>query len=464
MKQGLYTRVFIASALSLAGYYVLSFVIDRSNFVAYISTMLVLFGSYVVLLREMHKSDMDFNIGLGLSILFRGVLLLSIPVLSDDYFRFIWDGNLLANGINPFSGTPTNFLNSDPDFFIPKEIYDGLNSKDYFTVYPPISQFIYWIGAMLFGTHILGNVVVMRLFIFTAEIGSILLLRQLLSQNGYNTKYAFIYGLNPLMAIELTGNLHFEGVMIFFLLLAFYLLQNQHYIWAFICITLSVNTKLIPLLLTPYLVFSLGIKRTIYFAAIGVFGTIALHIPFIDWQFVNNFSTSLGLYFKTFEFNASIYYIVRWVGFQVKGYNIIQDAGPIMALISTSLMVIVSWLYRDRNLKNLPAVYITILMIYYLFSTTVHPWYVSSLLVFVPLAGSLFPVAWSFLIPLTYITYRTAAYEQDLLLIGIEYVLVLIVLGVDIYRRKEPIAEKFKQLVLASQKNINNTETNHENA
>ena len=451
-----HTNLIAASILSVIGFYVLSFVIERSQFFAYLPTITLLFGAYIVLLRELNKEETSFQTGLTLSILFRGILLFSIPVLSDDYFRFIWDGNLLAHGINPFSSTPTQLIQGSTDFFIPQSIYEGLNSKDYFTVYPPVSQFIYWMGAMLFGTQILGNVIVMRLFIFAAEIGSILILRKLLKQYGYNPKYAFIYGLNPLMIIELTGNLHFEGIMIFFLLWAFYLLQNRKYILAFVCITLSVNTKLIPLLLTPYLVFSIGLKRTIYFAAIGVFGTIALHIPFLDQQFVQNFGSSLGLYFKTFEFNASIYYIVRWVGFQVKGYNIIQDAGPIMALISTSLMVIVSWLYRDKTLKNLPVAYITILMIYYMFSTTVHPWYVSSLLIFVPLAGTLFPVAWSLLLPLTYITYRTTAYEQDLLLIAIEYILVIIVLGIDVYRRKELIAEKLRYLILSFSKNITN--------
>lgn len=451
-----YTKVVAASIISLCGFFLLSYVVDRNEFFVYLTVMGVLFVSYFILIREIHKEEMGFNIGLALSVLFRALILFSIPILSDDYFRFIWDGNLLAHGINPFSGTPTQLITTSTDFFLPQSIYDGLNSKEYFTVYPPVSQFIYWLSAMLFGSNILGNVIVMRLFIFAAEIGSILVLRKLLTHYGQNPKYAFIYGLNPLMIIELTGNLHFEGVMIFFLLLAFYLLINKKYTWAFICITLSVNTKLIPLLLTPYLIFSLGIKRTLQFAAIGVFGTIALHLPFLDQQFIENFSSSLGLYFKSFEFNASIYYIVRWVGFQIEGYNIIQTAGPVLALISTSLIVTVSWLYRNKTLKNLPVVYIIILTIYYLFSTTVHPWYVSSLLLFVPLSGILLPVAWSALVTLTYITYLTTAYEQSFLLIGIEYVLVFAVLCIDIYRRKETIAQRFSIFVPSGTKKLIN--------
>jgi len=438
------TRFYAALAITVVILAFASYGIERSQFVLFYSGVAVLFVLYGYLLYYFFSEEKStINQGIGVALFLRIILLFAIPNLSDDFYRFIWDGNLFINGINPFAHLPSALHSGSEGFFLSDDLYQGLNSKEYYTVYPPVSQFIYALGAWMFGESILGNIIVMRLFIIAAEAGSLLLLKNLLQQYGLNPKYFLIYALNPLIIIELTGNLHFEGVMIFFLLLAFYLMRKERYLLAFVSFTLSVNTKLIPLILTPYLVFSLGWKRTVQLALTGIAGTVLLHLPFIDQQFIANFSDSLNLYFQTFEFNASIYYLVRWVGFQVEGYNIIATAGPRLAAAGTILIVIVSWFSRNAKLKNLPSVYIIIMTIYYLFSTTVHPWYLSSLLVFVPFAGYNYPVVWSLLIPLTYITYQTAAYEQNFWLIALEYLVVLTVVVVDFYRRNRSVPSKF---------------------
>ncbi|MGI9553793.1 MAG: hypothetical protein ACR2NC_02625, partial [Thermodesulfobacteriota bacterium] len=37
-----------------------------------------------------------------IGLLIRVITLFSIPVLEDDYFRYLWDGSVTANGINPY--------------------------------------------------------------------------------------------------------------------------------------------------------------------------------------------------------------------------------------------------------------------------------------------------------------------------------------------------------------------------
>lgn len=431
--------------ISLCGYMLIAYGIERSNFPTFILLFGILFLCYYLAVKWT-ESYQQFKWAIAAAILFRLILIFALPNLSDDFYRFIWDGNLLVNGINPFAQTPEYYFQNGLPDFLSTELFNNLNSAEYYTVYPPVSQYIYALAAILFGTQLLGNVVVMKIIMLAAELGTIWMMKKMLDHFGLSAKWLLIYALNPLIILELTGNLHFESVMIFFLLLAYYLFLKKKLWPAAICFLLAVNTKLIPLLLMPYLVFSLGWRRSAGLIGILAAGTLALHIPFLDQTFINNFSDSLGLYFQTFEFNAGIYYVVRWIGFQYEGYNIIQTAAPRLAMAGTGIIVIISWIYRKASLKNLPAVYITVFGIYYLFSTTVHPWYVSSLMAFVPLAALYFPVVWSALIPLTYITYATSSYTENLWLVGIEYIIVLAAIGVDWYFRKEPAAQKLVRI------------------
>ena len=90
----------------------------------------------------MLKNSDEFNIRwlLGISLLLRIIPMFAIPALSDDFYRFIWDGRLLAAGINPFAGLPGEFLN-EPALVakgISNELYGLLNSPTHYTIYPPV--------------------------------------------------------------------------------------------------------------------------------------------------------------------------------------------------------------------------------------------------------------------------------------------------------------------------------------
>ena len=78
------------------------------------------------------------------SILIRLCLLGALPNLSDDFYRFIWDGRSWAAGIHPFAAMPAEVVTQN----IPgldQALFEKLNSKQYFTVYPPLAQFVFWI-------------------------------------------------------------------------------------------------------------------------------------------------------------------------------------------------------------------------------------------------------------------------------------------------------------------------------
>jgi len=354
-----------------------------------------------------------------LGVFFRLLLLFAVPALSDDFYRFVWDGRLLANGINPYTILPADFIKT-VDFKNTVEnnlIFGRLNSPNYYTVYPPLNQLIFATSATLSKGSLFGNVIALRIFILLAEISLLFILMK----NKYSDKFNF-YSFNPLIIIELTGNLHFEGVVMCFLVLAFFVgvKERKSLVFSSFLFACAVCVKMLPLIFIPLIIKQLGWKKGIFYASmVGVF-TALFFLPFLDRMLIEKLFSSVNLYFQKFEFNASIYYLVRAVGFKIFGYNIIGSAGKIMAFLTFSGVVFISW-----KSKNLFVGALAILTLYFAMATTVHPWYVTNLLVIAILTRFRYPIIWSYTIFLSYKTYQTNLYQENLWLVTLEYLLVI---------------------------------------
>lgn len=361
-------------------------------------------------------------IGLG----FRLIALFALPQLSDDYFRFVWDGRLLAQGINPFLQLPSTYMENPTEALalgLTEELYQGLNSKDYFTIYPPILQGIFSLGATLFPDNLQAHLWLMKGCVFLAEAGSLWLIFRLLQKMKLPPAWLAIYALNPLAIVELTGNLHFEALMIMGLLWCIWELKQKRWKLATIPFAIAVGSKLLPLMLLPLLIRRLGWLRAIGFGALVLFWTGLMFLPILDVETFLHLQESVGLYFQSFEFNASIYYLVRWLGYQVTGYNIIQTAGPLLAGVTVLGIFVLTFLEKPVNLSRSM---MWVFLFYLSLSSIVHPWYSITLIALCSLTRYRFPLIWSLLIPLSYATYRTSAYEESMWLVAVEYVLLLL--------------------------------------
>src|SRR5579884_948487 len=135
--------IFLAS---LMGYVWLGYIVKRSNFSQVIALFFFLFMLYWAIIK-LNRTDFDYRHALFAAVVFRAVLLFALPNLSDDFYRFIWDGRLLAHGVNPFSHLPSYYAsqnNTDISIFgLSRELFDKLNSPNYFTIYPPVCQYIF---------------------------------------------------------------------------------------------------------------------------------------------------------------------------------------------------------------------------------------------------------------------------------------------------------------------------------
>ncbi|WP_342154059.1 mannosyltransferase [Joostella sp. CR20] len=384
----------------------------------------------------MQTSKSHFKFLFYCGIVFRLLFIVSIPNLSQDFYRFIWDGKLLLDGINPYQYTVEQLLSAD---FFTAENYLGLRAgmgdlnASHYSNYPPINQLFFYLSALLGGKTILGNIIVLRSFIILADIGILYFGRKILRLLQLPKHQIFWYFLNPFIIIELTGNLHFESVMLFFFIVAMYCILQQKWILGALLLSFSVSTKLLPLLFLPLFLrwflkdtahLKLNFFQLIGFYSLVIIGVLASFLPYLSSELIANYSESIGLWFQKFEFNASFYYLVRAIGFYRKGYNIIELAGTRMA-IGVFVFVLFLAFFRKNNQPKTLFISMLLAVSFYLFmSTTVHPWYIATPLLLCVFTTYKYPVVWSMAIVLSYHAYALPDFKENLWIVALEYLII----------------------------------------
>lgn len=165
---------------------------------------------------------------------------------------------------------------------------------------------------------------------------------------------------------------------------------------------------------------------------IGV--VILTFLPFLTNEFAENFGASIALWFKKFEFNASIYYIIRYVGYQTIGWNIIADVGPLLPKIVLGFLIVIAFFRNNRSLQATITAILIGISFYFLMSTTVHPWYVATPLLLCVFTRYRFPLVWSATVMLSYSAYGANGFNENLWLVAIEYIIVIVFFIWEVYK------------------------------
>ena len=444
-------KIPILLALTSVAFYI-SFGYDlvRTDYIKLITLYSSLFFLFYKLV-QIKKGNFFFLV--VLSFLFRFLFLFSIPNLSQDFYRFIWDGRLFLEGYNPYLYTPESFiLNHQFPVAQAQELYNGMGvlNGSHFTNYTPLNQLFFIAAGWIAGKSILGSVIIMRLCIIAADFGTLYFGKKLLEKLNIPIHNIFWYLLNPFIIIELTGNLHFEGVMIFFLIWSLYLLHIGKWTTAAIVFACSVSIKLIPLIFLP-LVFQYffkkedgikklvdwnAFKKLIGFYTIVVGLTLLSFSLFYDSELIHNYTNTVKLWFQRFEFNASLYYIAREIGYSFRGYNEIAVIGKIIPLIVTGFLLVIAFFRKNKSMIELITAMLLVLSFYFFTATTVHPWYLSTLLILSIFTKYKYPLVWSYVIILSYLAYITADNKENLWVIATEYLIVYGILIWEIANKK----------------------------
>ena len=368
----------------------------------------VLLGYGVAFAIYFHGQEKKVTYGLKdllvLAFALRVILLFALPQLSDDYFRFIWDGLLQSIGENPFSNLPSAIQREDW-----ANIYEGMNSKDYYSVYPPVMQGVFKIAELICNTSFLGNVVVMRMFLIAADMLLIFFGWKFLEFLGRKGEDIMLYALNPLVIIEGVGNLHFEVLMMSMTLIGIYFIAKsggkngwKKLAAAIVLLALGIATKLTSTIGIPALLRRLGFWKTLGLGLMVMILVMLSFSSFLTNDLIMNIGDSLNLYFRNFQFNSSVYNLVDYF---VKPYVYHYRAeliGPWIALVGLLSMAMVMLFRKQNDWEGYLETLLFVFSIHLLFASTVHPWYVINLLVLSVFTRYRYPILFSFTVVFSY--------------------------------------------------------------
>ena len=430
----------LLALLSVVFYYTFAYHLERTDFPKLVSLFAALFFLCYKLI-QFEKWNVSFLFSIGL--LSRLIFLFTEPNLSQDFYRFIWDGELVRNFMNPYIAAP-NTLISQSDLVISnaEQLHQGMGglSARHYSNNPPFNQLLFALATFLGGKSIFGSIIGLRSIIILADVGIFYFGRKLLKKLNRSPHLIFWYFLNPLILIELTGNLHFEGVMLFFFVWSIYLLAINKWQWAGVVLACSISIKLVPLLFLPLFLKHFSFKKSIIFYTIIGITSLLLFAPFYSSEFIANYSKTIGLWFSNFEFNASVWNLVKYIGiqFDAKPWELIKTYGKITPILTITMVLLFTFFRRNQDLRTLLSSMLWILTLYYFLSATVHPWYIIFLVLLSIFTNLRYALAWSLVVILSYFAYSQTDFNENIYLITIEYMMVLgcIIYELGIHRNK----------------------------
>lgn len=216
------------------------------EFVGLMMLEMVLYGGAVAIVLRASLPSRALFIILAAAILMRGLLLLSPPFLSTDLYRYVWDGMVQNEGINPYRYRPDAPALT---FLRDRTIYPGINRKSTArTIYPPFAEAVYALTARISPT-LIGMKATMTLFDLSGIVALLLLLRKA----RLPAARILIYAWQPLPIWEFAGNGHVDAIVIGSVAWALLLATAARPALSAASFAASVLAKLLPAVLMPAL-------------------------------------------------------------------------------------------------------------------------------------------------------------------------------------------------------------------
>lgn len=333
---------------------------------------------YFIVIKRDHSYDFSIYIlVLGFSI---GILLNSYSnfYLSEDIFRYLFDGFLLKHAINPYLYAPLNPSISSIAKQFP--FFSQINNADVSSPYPPLSV----IFSYLFVSFFNYNTYFWLFLINLCTVGTGFLIVKILENIGLNKNLVLLWSLNPNVLLEFNYSGHNDVLSILFFVAAIYLITNKRttnnffIILASLLFSFSIGFKIFMFIAFPFLTKFL--KKSGSF--LTIFFTVIQFLLF--YFFINLNGSGIIIFLKYWRFNGGLFDLLYFIfnGLSTNPSNLSLEL--ILRTLFTIVfglcfLIILYSFYKNPEKNDLKDVFLYIgysYILLFILSPVLHPWYV----------------------------------------------------------------------------------------
>lgn len=214
--------------------------------IVFFSAFVLYAGATALALRLKTFSNQALAMGFILAAVMQGFLIFTPPTLSDDMYRYVWDGRVQALGISPYRYPPQA---PQLAYLQDEAVWHFINRKTAITVYPPAAELAYELLWRIWPDSV-------RWFQIAAGLAGLLaggLLVGLLRALKRSPARVLIYLWSPLLAFETAHAAHVDGLMLPLLVGAWWARARERDSLVGVLLGLATAMKFYPALLLPAL-------------------------------------------------------------------------------------------------------------------------------------------------------------------------------------------------------------------
>jgi len=347
-------------------------------------------------------------------LLARMILLPSVPALENDYYRYLWDGAVTANGVNPYSISPQQVM--DKDTVVPEriihlaeesgEVIHKINHPKIRTLYPALSQAVFSISYIFFPWSVSGFKIIMLL----ADLLLLFFIIGILKELKLPKTFIAIYWLNPIVIHQFFSAVHYDLFAVLFTAISFYYFLKSKYISAGIILAIAVGFKLYPVLILPFYLRKITDQK-IKFALTTIVFAVIVFVIFIP-VLLAGFDENQGLikYAANWINNAAFYTLLKdsidWFTTTFKIYYVCADCVARWITVAIMLLTIIGLnIKQAKSNKEIANKIVIAFAVMFLISPTQFPWYFTWLVVPLTFSPKFSLLMYSFLLPLYHLNY-----------------------------------------------------------
>jgi Glycosyltransferase family 87 len=331
-------------------------------------TLVAVLASWLVLTTPMASTGrartLELAVILALGGAFRLLAFPSLPALSHDAYRYVWDAHLVAHGVSPYVH-PVN----DPALASLRDtaIWPRVNWRNAVTIYPPGAQLLFLAVHAVAELNIWAMKAAIELCDVLVGVVTILLLRQ----RSMDPRRVILYWWSPIPVVEFAANAHIDAAAMLWVLLALLLANSTRQsarLGAGVFLGLATLTKLYPLIFALALV-----RRRDWSFVLGLAATVILaYLPFVRLGLGGG--GFLGTYF-------SQRFVDQGLLFRLLG-NAAPSSTGLAALVGLAAALLCGIVARMRwqGILSAEASLLALSAVWIVLSPHLFPWYVAGVL------------------------------------------------------------------------------------